>query len=110
MNHLGIEVSMKNIPELDPGFIPLAQFNRAFLAGADKPLDVAVERSNGQVAVWHVKVHSDPAFAAADIAIVVSEGDGDGLMSGILAGNSTPSAYVEQVADCIETLKTLFGV
>ena len=51
-----------------------------------------------------------PAFAAADIAIVVSEGDGDGLMSGILAGNSTPSAYVEQVADCIETLKTLFGV
>ena len=66
MNHLGIEVSVKNIPELDPGFIPLAQFNRAFLAGADKPLDVAVERSNGQVAVWHVKVHSDPAFAAAD--------------------------------------------
>lgn len=51
-----------------------------------------------------------PAFAAADIAIVVSEGDGDGLMSGILAGNSTPSAYVGQVADCIETLKTLFGV
>ena len=66
MNHLGIEVSVKNIPELDPGFIPLAQFNRAFLAGADKPLDVAGERSNGQVAVWHVKVHSDPAFAAAD--------------------------------------------
>ncbi|MDE6589550.1 MAG: ROK family protein, partial [Oscillospiraceae bacterium] len=54
------------VPELDPGFIPLAQFNRAFLAGADKPLDVAVERSKGQVAVWHVKIHSDPAFAAAD--------------------------------------------
>jgi predicted NBD/HSP70 family sugar kinase len=66
MNHLGIEVSVKNVPELDPGFIPLAQFNRAFLAGADKPLDVAVERSNGQVAVWHVKVHSDPALADAD--------------------------------------------
>jgi len=66
MNHLGIEVSVKNVPELDPGFIPLAQFNRAFLAGADKPLDVAVERSNGQVAVWHVKIHSDPALAGAD--------------------------------------------
>ncbi len=52
----------------------------------------------------------NPAFAAADIAVVVSEGDSDGLMSGILAGNSTPSAYVEQVADCIATLKTLFGV
>lgn len=51
-----------------------------------------------------------PSFAAADIAVVVSEGDSDGLMSGILAGNSTPSAYVDQVADCIATLKTLFGV
>ncbi len=51
-----------------------------------------------------------PSFTAADIAVVVSEGDSDGLMSGILAGNSTPSAYVEQVADCIATLKTLFGV
>ncbi len=51
-----------------------------------------------------------PSFAAADVAVVVAEGDGDGLMSGILAGNSTPSAYVEQVADCIATLKTLFGV
>ena len=33
-----------------------------------------------------------PSFAAADVAVVVAEGDGDGLMSGILAGNSTPSA------------------
>ena len=66
MNHLGISVSVKNVPELDPGFIPLAQFNRAFLTGADKPLDVAVERSNGQVAVWHVKIHGTPDMAAAD--------------------------------------------
>ena len=66
MKHLGIDVSVKNVPELDPGFIPLAQFNRAFLAQADRPLDVAVERSNGQVAVWHTKVHSDPAMAQAD--------------------------------------------
>ena len=66
MKHLGIEVSVKNVPELDPGFIPLARFNRAFLSGADKPLDVAVERSNGQIAVWRVKTHSDPALAGAD--------------------------------------------
>lgn len=52
----------------------------------------------------------NPAFAAADIAVVVIEGDSDGLMSGILAGNNTPSAYVEQISDCIATLKTLFGV
>lgn len=51
-----------------------------------------------------------PAFEGADIAVVVAEGDGDGLMSGILAKNSTPSAYVEKIADSVETLKTLFGV
>lgn len=51
-----------------------------------------------------------PAFEAADIAIVVSEGDGDGLMSGILANNNTPSAYVAQAADCLATLQTLFGL
>lgn len=52
----------------------------------------------------------DPAFQGADIAVVVSEGDSDGLMAGILSANSTPSAYVEQAADCIAVLKTLFGV
>ena len=66
MKHLGIEVPVKNVPELDPGFIPLYQFNRAVLTGADKPLDVAVERSNGQVAVWHTKVHGTPDMAEAD--------------------------------------------
>ena len=66
MNHLGIEVPVKNVPELDPGFIPLAKFNRAFLATADKHLEIAVERSNGQIAVWNARVHSDPALAEAD--------------------------------------------
>ena len=66
MKHLGIEVAVKNTPELDPGFIPLEKFNRAFLAGAEKPLDVAVERSNGQVAVWHTRVHGTPKMAEAD--------------------------------------------
>lgn len=51
-----------------------------------------------------------PAFEGADIAVVVAEGDGDGLMSGILSKNNTPSAYVEKIADSVETLKTLFGV
>ena len=35
-----------------------------------------------------------PAFAAADIAIIVESGDTDNLMHDILAGNSTPTAYV----------------
>jgi len=70
MNHLGIEVSVKNVPELDKGFIPLLQFNRAFLAGAEKPLDIAVERSGGQVAVYRTRVHGTPDMAEADLYYV----------------------------------------
>ncbi len=51
-----------------------------------------------------------PAFGAADMAIVLAEGDSDGLMNGILAENSTPTAVIEQVTDCITTLQTLFGL
>ena len=49
MKHLGIEVSVKHVPELDPGFLPLGKFNAAFLKDAKQPLDVAVERA---VARW----------------------------------------------------------
>ena len=66
MNYLGIEVDVRNIAELDPGYIPLEQFNRAFLTGAKKPLDVAVERSNGHVAVWHTRFHGTEEMAPAD--------------------------------------------
>lgn len=51
-----------------------------------------------------------PAFEGADIAVVVAEGDGDGLMAGILAENSTPSAFIEQITECVTTLQTLFGL
>lgn len=51
-----------------------------------------------------------PSFTAADVGVVVSEGDSDGLMAGILAGNNTPSAFVNSTADCLATLKTLFGL
>ncbi len=70
MQHLGIQVNVKNVPELDKGFIPLLQFNRAFLAGAEKPLDIAVERSNGQVAVFHTRIHGTPDMAQADLYYV----------------------------------------
>ena len=50
-----------------------------------------------------------PAFEAADIAIVVEEGDSDGLMKGIASKNGAAMEYVKQIADCMATLKTLFG-
>ena len=50
-----------------------------------------------------------PAFEAADIVIVVEEGDSDGLMKGIASKNGAAMEYVKQIADCMATLKTLFG-
>ena len=45
-----------------------------------------------------------------DAAIVVSEGDSDGLMSGILSGNGTPAIYVDNTAGTLDALKTAFGL
>lgn len=50
-----------------------------------------------------------PAFTAANLAIVVSEGDSDDMMANILSANNTPSAYVDQATDVIPVLKTMFG-
>ena len=66
MNYLGINVPLKHVPALDPEFIPLVQFNRAFLKDAKKPVGVAVERSNGQIAVFPTFIHGTPDMAQAD--------------------------------------------
>ncbi len=66
MKFLGIEVPVGHIPQLDPNFIPLGKFYQAFLQTADQPLDIALERSNGQVAVYPTKIHGTPAMAEAD--------------------------------------------
>ena len=51
-----------------------------------------------------------PAFAAADIAIIVESGETDNLMHDILAGNSTPTAYVAKSSGVRDVLKSLFGL
>ena len=38
MNRFGIDVKLKNIPALDPDFLPLMRFNHAFLKAAKKPV------------------------------------------------------------------------
>lgn len=52
----------------------------------------------------------NPAFESCDAAIVVSEGDADGLMSGILAKNGTPATYVDQTAGALAALQNAFGL
>lgn len=49
------------------------------------------------------------ALNAADAAIIVSEGDSDGLMSGILSGKGTPTAYIANQTAAIEPLTTVFS-
>lgn len=66
MDLYGIRIPMTNHPELDPGFIPMGLYNRAFLADAKKPVGIAVERSDGQIARVDTRVHGTPEYAAAD--------------------------------------------
>ena len=44
MEFLGVNLDIKNLPELDPEFIPLHKFNEAFLRGAEKPVGIALEQ------------------------------------------------------------------
>ncbi len=103
MNHRGIEVTVKNPPKLDPGFIPVLKFNEAFLADARKPLSVAVERADGQMATVHTFVHGTPEMAAADHYYV------NRLVKTILWMKGGFRVYVSGDVGCYEYLKAVFS-
>ncbi len=66
MNIHGIDVEIRNKPELDPGFAPVLRFNREFLKTAKKPVGVAVERAGGQMASVSTFIHGTPDMREAD--------------------------------------------
>ena len=66
MEHYGVSVQVKNPPVLDPEFIPLMKFNHAFLADAKKPVSIAVERADSQMATFHTYIHGTPEMEKAD--------------------------------------------
>ncbi len=66
MNRYGIEIEVKNAPKLDPEFMPILKYNRSFLHTAKKPVGIAVERADGQMAACHTFVHGTPEMAEAD--------------------------------------------
>ncbi len=66
MNIHGIEVEIRNKPELDPGFAPILRFNREFLKTAKKPIAVAVERAGGQMASVRTFIHGTSELRDAD--------------------------------------------
>ena len=66
MKFLNVEIPVKNLPELDQGFVPLGLFFKEFEKHADKPLCLAVERSGGQISTYECKVFGTPEMRAAD--------------------------------------------
>jgi predicted NBD/HSP70 family sugar kinase len=66
MNHLGIEVAIKNRPVLDPEFIPIGLFNKAFLKNAGEPFSLALIRSEEHVATYYTYIHGSEEYREAD--------------------------------------------
>ena len=66
MKFLYVDIPVKNIPELDEGFVPLSLFFREHQKGAEKPLCIAVERSGGQIGTYETKIHGTPEMREAD--------------------------------------------
>ena len=67
MNLCGIDIDVKHLPELEPGFIPLQKFNETFLKTATVPFSLALERNDKQIAVISTFIHADEAHAEADM-------------------------------------------
>ena len=64
----GLTISVKNLPVLDAGFIPMAAFCRDFEKSAEngREIAVAVERNQGQVAVRRFRIHGTEEMNEAD--------------------------------------------
>lgn len=70
MNYLGITFNVKNMPELDPDFIPFGPWMEAYLAGAKQPISIAVERDKGKISVRHARIYGTAEMEAADFRFV----------------------------------------
>ena len=66
MEYLGISYELRNVPQLEPDFIPFAAWARAYLRGAGVPVTVAVEREGGKVTVRRTRIHGTAALHEAD--------------------------------------------
>ena len=70
MEYLGVSFDMKNVPELDPEFIPFGLWAESYLKGATKPVAIAVEKNEGYVSVHHTKIYGTAEMAEADYRYV----------------------------------------
>jgi len=103
MDLYGIRIPMTNIPRLDPAFLPIGLFNKAFLATAAKPLGIAVERSDGQIARVDTRIHGTAEYAAADRYYI------DRLVKTLLWMKGGFRVYVSGDRDMFAYLKAAFA-
>ena len=66
MTYCGIEYSLKNRPALDGDFLPFAPWRQAYLAQAAHPIRIAIERQDGQTAVFDTRLRGG-AYRQADL-------------------------------------------
>ncbi len=66
MQYLGIDYSVKNVPQLDSGFIPFGVWADAYRKDAKQQVSVAVERNNGHISVRHTYIYGTEEMFAAD--------------------------------------------
>ena len=70
---LGLNVDIQNIPELDPGFLPLSKFYDAFKKSVGEngvDLIIGVERDAKQCSIFNMKIHGTEAMREADLTMV----------------------------------------
>ncbi len=66
MKFHNVTVDLKNVPVLDPEFMPILRFNQEFLKTAKKPVSIAVERADGQMSTHHTFIHGTEEMYEAD--------------------------------------------
>lgn len=72
-NFLGLNVDVQNIPELDPGFLPISKFYDAFKKSVGEngvPVILGIERENKQCSVFKMKIHGTEEMRKADLTMV----------------------------------------
>lgn len=66
MNYLGIDLKIRNLPDLDQDFIPMGPWMIEYEKEATRPVGIAIEREEGKVTVFETKLR-DASFEEANL-------------------------------------------
>ena len=70
MKYLGIEYTIKNLPELDTDFIPMGAWFDAYLKNADHEISIAIERNDAKITVKKTKIYSSKEMEVANYRFI----------------------------------------